>query len=77
MSELTKKFADEALLLPREARAELADKLIQSLNAPASGDIDKLWAEEAEQRIYEYDTGEAQSLDGIRVLRELRDRQIN
>ncbi|HOJ08777.1 MAG: addiction module protein [Ignavibacteriota bacterium] len=77
MSELTKKITDEALLLPREARAELVDKLLQSLNAPSPGDIDKLWAEEAENRISEYDAGKVQSLNGLQVIKELRDRYKN
>jgi len=74
MSELIKKFTDEALLLPREARAELVDKLIQSLNVPAPGDIDNLWADEAEKRITDYDAGTLKSLDGLQVIKELRDR---
>lgn len=74
MSELTKKFVDEALLLSREARAELVDKLLQSLNKPAPVDIDKLWAEEAENRISEYDSGKVNSMDGLQVIKELRDR---
>jgi len=77
MSELTKKFTDEALLLPREARAELVDKLLQSLNVPAPGEIDKLWAEEAEKRISAYNAGNVKSLDGMQVLRELREWYIN
>lgn len=77
MSELTKKLADEALLLPREARAELVDKLIQSLNITSLLDIDKLWAEEAENRISEYDSGKVNSMDGLQVIRELRDRYKN
>lgn len=74
MSELTKKFVDEALLLSREARAELVDKLLQSLNIPAPVDIDKLWSEEAENRISEYDSGKVNSMDGLQVIKELRDR---
>lgn len=74
MSELAKKFADEALLLPREDRAELVDKLLQSLNIPGLKDIDKLWAKEAEKRINEYDTGKVKSLDGLPVIKELRER---
>lgn len=74
MSELTKKFVDEALLLSREARAELVDKLLQSLNKPVPVDIDKLWAEETENRISEYDSGKVNSMDGLQVIKELRDR---
>lgn len=74
MSELAKKFADEALLLTREDRAELVDMLLQSLNIPDINDIDKFWAEEAEKRISEYDAGKTKALDGYQVIKELRER---
>jgi hypothetical protein len=73
MSELTIKFADEALLLPREARAELADKLLQSLNLQTPGDIDKLWAEEVKKRIDDYDAGKVKSLNGVILLNKLKE----
>jgi len=34
MTDLAKKFADEALLLPSEDRAALVEELLQSLNVP-------------------------------------------
>jgi putative addiction module component (TIGR02574 family) len=74
MSELAKKFADEAALLPREDRIGLIEELLQSLNTPSLADIDKLWAEEVEKRITEYDEGKIESLEGWQVFKELRER---
>ena len=34
MTDLAQKFANDALLLPREDRAELVEKLLQSLKNP-------------------------------------------
>ena len=74
MSELAKKFADEASLLPREDRVELVEKLLQSLNTPSLAEIDKLWAEEVEKRINEYENGSIEALNGKQVFQEIRKR---
>lgn len=74
MSELAKKFADEASLLPREDRVELVEKLLQSLNTPCLIDIDKLWAEEVEKRINEYEDGKVEALEGKQIFKEIRER---
>ena len=77
MSELAKKFADEAALLLREDRIGLIEKLLQSLNISSLADIDKLWAEEAEKRISEYDEGNVESFEGWQVFKEIRERFNN
>jgi len=74
MTDLGRKFVDEALLLPREDRAELADKLLESLNVPTQKEVDRLWAEEAEKRVQEYEEGKIEAIDGKQVFREIRDR---
>ncbi len=74
MSELARKFIDEALLLPREDRAELVEQLIRSLNIPAQEDIDKLWAAEAEKRIRDYEKRKIKALEGEQVIKEIRDK---
>lgn len=77
MSNLTEKLIDEALLLPLEARAELVDKLLQSLNVPTQSDIDSLWKVEVENRIREYDEKKVESLNGENVVKEIRKRFKN
>ena len=74
MTDLGRKFADEALLLPREDRAELVDTLLGSLNVPTQKEIDLLWTEEAEKRIKEYEEGKIKTIDGEQVFKEIRDR---
>ncbi len=74
MSDLARKFMEEALLLPLEDRAELVEQLLQSLNIPTQEEIDRLWIEEAEKRVREYEEGKIKSLDGEQVLREIRNK---
>ena len=74
MTVLAQKLADEALLLPREDRAELVEKLLQSLNVPTQTEIDRLWIEEAEKRVKDYEEGKIKSIDGEEVIKEIRDR---
>jgi putative addiction module component (TIGR02574 family) len=74
MSDLAKKFLEEALLLPVGDRAELVEYLLQSLNSPTQKEIDDLWASEAERRIVEYDRGKIESFDGELVIKEIRER---
>jgi putative addiction module component (TIGR02574 family) len=74
MSDLAKKFLEEALLLPFGDRAELVEHLLQSLNTPTQKEIDHLWAEESENRIKEYEEGKTESLNGEFVIREIRER---
>jgi hypothetical protein len=50
-------LAQEALALPSESRALLADKLMESLDTAELDDIDRLWATEAKRRRDEVRTG--------------------
>jgi putative addiction module component (TIGR02574 family) len=74
MSELARKFVEEALLLPIEDRAELVEQLLQSLNVPTQKEVDRLWTEEAEKRVKEYEEGKIKSIDGTNVIMEIRER---
>ena len=57
MNALAKKIAEDALALPEDDRAALADVLLRSLKTPAGEEIDRLWAEEAEKRVKEIEDG--------------------
>ena len=74
MSDLARKFAYEALSLPREDRAELIYKLLESLNVPSQKAVNNLWSEEAEKRVKEYEEGKIKAIDGEHVFREIRNR---
>ena len=48
--------------------------MLQSLNAPSREEIDRLWAEEAERRIEELDSGKVEAIPGEQVFAEIRER---
>ena len=74
MTTATAKLADRVLSLPCEDRIYLVDRLLESLNAPSREEIDRLWAEEAERRIDEIDSGKIQAIPGEQVFAEIRGR---
>jgi putative addiction module component (TIGR02574 family) len=62
----------KALSLPDQARAELADRLLESLDEADSSDVDDLWAREAEDRIAAFERGELVAIPGEEVFASLR-----
>ena len=69
------KVVNEALSLPAKSRAELAEKLLESLNDPRQEEIDRLWAEEAEDRIDAFERGDLKAIPGKEVFRRLKPRK--
>lgn len=63
-----------ALALPPDARAMLAEHLLESLSADEQQRIDDLWAEEAEQRDMEIENGIVAAVPGEEVMNRLRSR---
>jgi hypothetical protein len=61
MPAVAKKVFDEAISLPADARITLVEKLLSSLNLPTQSETDRLWAEEAEQRIAQIDKREVKN----------------
>lgn len=61
-----------AMSLPSDARALLADRLLNSLDFPGREEIDRLWAEEAERRVQQIKNGEVELLPGEEVFEEIR-----
>ena len=57
MSTSLKQIEEQARALSAEDRAKLAESLLESLQLPLS-DIERMWAEEIEQRIAAFDRGE-------------------
>ena len=68
IDELTK----EALQLPSSSRALLAERMVESLNAAETDEIQKLWAAEAVRRRDEVRSGRVQPIPGEQVLAEVR-----
>jgi putative addiction module component (TIGR02574 family) len=67
--------AAEALELPLTARAELASRLLDSLEEISEEESDALWAEEAERRYAAYKGGEIKAVLAEQVFAELRSRK--
>ena len=66
-----KQIEEQARALSAEDRAKLADSLLESLQAPLS-DIEKVWAEEIEQRIAAFDRGEISAYPAEDVFADAR-----
>lgn len=71
----SKKVVSDALGLPPKTRAKLAEKLLESLDDPRQREIDRLWAEEVEERIDAFEKGELKAIPGKEVFRRLRPRK--
>ncbi|MCP4896406.1 MAG: addiction module protein [bacterium] len=54
-------LTQEALELPLDQRAQLAEKLLSSLDELTPTEVEQLWAQEAERRFAAYEAGEIES----------------
>jgi putative addiction module component (TIGR02574 family) len=61
-----------ALELPSEARALLADRLVESLDPAEDGYIHNLWADEANRRLKELRSGAVVGIPGEEAVAKLR-----
>ena len=58
-----------AMELSLEERAQLAGKLLLSLDEPSASEVERLWLEEAERRLEEFREGEIQGIPADDVFR--------
>jgi len=65
-------IAEEALSLPSDARALLADRLVESLDPAEDEDIRQLWINEACRRRDEVRGGRIQTIPGDVALAQVR-----
>ena len=65
-------IAEEALALPSEARALLADRLVESLDPAEDGHLQQLWAAEAQRRLQELRSGSVRAIPGEEAVANLR-----
>jgi putative addiction module component (TIGR02574 family) len=65
-------LAEQALALPTEQRALLADRLVESLDAGEVSRLDQLWAAEAKRRRDEVRQGRVQTIPGDEALTRVR-----
>ena len=73
MSTTVEQLAAQAMSLPGESRARLADILVESLDADALTEIDRLWLSEAKGRRDEVRSGKVETIPGDEALRSVRD----
>jgi hypothetical protein len=73
MSSTVDELLEQAMSLPAEARARLADLLVESLDTDVPGPIGHVWLREAKRRRDELRNGQVRSIPGEQALREVRD----
>ena len=61
------------MLLPTEARARLADMLVESLDTADLTQLDQLWIAKAKRRRDEVRAGDTETISGEEALRSVRD----
>jgi hypothetical protein len=66
-------LAKEAMSLPTESRAKLADRLVESLDTNELSRIDTLWIAEAIRRRDEVRAGSVETIEGEEAMRRVRD----
>lgn len=72
MSRNLEELESEALNLGLEGRAQLAEKLILSLDAPTEEENLNLWVAEAERRLKELKEGKAKEIPAEEAFRRAR-----
>ena len=72
MSMTVEQIAEEALSLPSEARALLADRLVESLDPAEDGHIRQLWAAEALRRRDDVRSGRVKTIPSDEALARVR-----
>jgi putative addiction module component (TIGR02574 family) len=70
MTAILTRLERQALSLPREERAFLADRLLSSLGDEVLGEVDAAWVAEAERRYAEYKDGRRQPIPAGKVFAE-------
>ena len=68
----SKTLEKEALSLPPEERAKLAQRLLLSLDDLSDGELEEAWLSEADLRARELDRGEVQPIPAEEVRRKAR-----
>lgn len=65
---------NQALRMSEEDRAEIAERLISTLDNPPDPDIELAWQQEVQRRIQSVESGEAKYISWEEVLRCLRNK---
>jgi len=74
MSPKVKSVMNNALQLPKDARALIAEKLLESLDFEEPFDLSDKWKMEIERRCQEIDNGSVVLIPGEQVIKEAKAR---
>jgi len=74
MTAIAAQLTEQALTLSENERAELAHKLLLSLDEESAEGVDQAWDEEAEMRLERVKNGTAQGRPAEEVLKDIRAR---
>lgn len=77
MSSVADKVLQDVLALPETERAEIAARLIESLDNGAEAGVDEAWAAVIERRCAALDAGEAVTSDWEDVRRRIETQLLN
>jgi len=69
-----KELEEKAMQLPPQQRAELAERLIASLDRLDDAEYERLWVEEAARRYEEYEKGNISGRPADEVFRDARNK---
>jgi hypothetical protein len=69
MAITVEKLVSQALSLPSDSRAKLAEKIVESLE---NEEIKKIWLSEAKKRRDEVRSGRVKPIEGEEVLRQVK-----
>ena len=72
MNTTVEQMVSQAMALPGEQRARLAELLVESLDAEDFGAIEKAWTNEAKRRRDEIRTGKVEPIPGEEALLDVR-----
>jgi putative addiction module component len=72
MNLTVEQVAEEALALPSEARALLADRLVESLDPAEDGLVRQLWVAEARRRRDDVRSGRVKTVPGDEALAQVK-----
>ena len=62
---------EDALSLPPNERAEIAERILSSLDLVAQQENDRLWAQEVENRLDAYERGEIKAVPADEVFKKI------
>jgi hypothetical protein len=72
MGSTVEKLTKQAMALPSESRARLADLLVETLVVGELGRIDQMWIAEAKRRRNEVREGRVKTIPGEDAIRKVR-----